>query len=320
MADEVEVDVAIRGKPRPRSIDGEIAALAGRQHGVVARRQIAALGAGPGAIDRRLERGRLHVVHRGVYAVGHRAVSREGRWIAAVFAMGPEAVVSHRSAAALWGIRRTARARIEVTVPGRRASRPTLEVHHGKLAVDEVTTERGIPVTAPNRTLLDLAAVLDARQVERAINEAEFLRVTDPTSLDVLLKRHPRRRGAHALRRILAAQAIGATIIRSELERRFLQFLDEAGLPRPEVNASLQIATDRWIEADFLWRPQHLIAELDGHASHATVAGFERDRARDRALQAAGWPVIRITWRQLHEEPAAVARDLDRLLKARGVT
>jgi very-short-patch-repair endonuclease len=320
MADEVAVDVDIRGKPQPHSIDGEIAALAGRQHGVVARRQIAALGAGPSAIDRRLELGRLHLLHRGVYAVGHRVVSREGRWMAAVLALGPGAVVSHRSAAALWGIRPTSRGRIEVTVPGPRRSRTTLEVHRARLAADEVTTERGIPVTAPNRTLLDLAAVLDATQVERAINEAEFLRVTDPTSLDALLERHPRRRGARALRQILAAQAIGATVTRSELERRFLRLLDEAGLPRPEVNASLQIATDRWIEADFLWRPQHLIAELDGHASHATTAGFERDRARDRALQAAGWRVIRITWRQLHEEPAAVARDLERLLKAGGVT
>jgi very-short-patch-repair endonuclease len=319
MADEVAVDVDIRGKPQPRSIDGEIAALAGRQHGVVARRQIAALGAGPGAIDRRLELGRLHLLHRGVYAVGHRVVSREGRWMAAVLAMGPEAVVSHRSAAALWGIRPTSRGRIEVTVPGPRRSRTTVEVHHARLAGDEVTTERGIPVTTPPRTLLDLAAVLDARQVERAIDEAEFLRVTDPTSLDALLKLHARRRGARALRQILAGKTIGATITRSELERRFLQFLDEAVLPRPRVNVRLHLATG-WIEADFVWTEQHLIAELDGHASHATTAGFERDRARDRALQAAGWRVIRVTWRQLHGESAAVARDLERLLKARGVT
>jgi very-short-patch-repair endonuclease len=183
-----------------------------------------------------------------------------------------------------------------------------------------VTTERGIPVTTPPRTLLDLAAVLDASRVKRAINEAEILRLTDPTSLGVLLKRHPRRRGARAIRKILATKSLGATITRSELEHRFLQFLDEAVLPRPKVNTSLQIATDRCIEADCVWRDQHVIAELDGHASHATTAGFERDRARDRALQAQGWRVIRSTWRQLHQEPAAVARDLERLLTARGVT
>ena len=222
-------------------------------------------------------------------------------------------MLSHRSAAALWGIRATARGRIEVTVSGRQHARPSIQVHDAQLAVDEVTTERGIPVTTPPRTLLDLAAVLDAGQVERAINEAEFHRLTDPTSLCVLLKRRPRRRGARAIRKILAAKSLGATITRSELERRFLRFLDEAVLPRPRVNASLQVA-DHAIEADCLWLDQHLIAELDGHASHATTAGFERDRARDRALQADGWRVIRITWRQLHEEPAAVARDLERLL------
>jgi very-short-patch-repair endonuclease len=320
MADEIEVAPVSGGELRARAIDGEVALLAARQYGVVARAQLAALGITRQAIDHRLECGRLHRLHRGVYAVGHRFVSREGRWLAAVLAFGGDAVLSHRSAAALWGIRATARRRIEVTVSGRQHARPSIQVHDAKLAVDEVTTERGIPVTTPPRTLLDLAAVLDAGQVERAINEAEFHRLTDPTSLGVLLKRHPRRRGARAIRRILAAQSLGATITRSELEHRFLRFLDEAVLPRPEVNASLQVGTDRWIEADCLWPDQHLIAELDGHASHATTAGFERDRARDRALQADGWRVIRITWRQLHEEPAAVARDLTRLLEARGVT
>jgi very-short-patch-repair endonuclease/predicted transcriptional regulator of viral defense system len=319
MADEVAVDTAIRGKPQPRGIDGEIAALAGRQYGVVARRQVLALGLGPGAIDRRLARGRLHLLHRGVYAVGHRVVSREGRWMAAVLAVGPEAVLSHRSAAALWRMRPPAGGHIEVTVPGPRRSRPALKVHHSTLAADEVTVLRAIPVTTPARTLLDLAAVLDARQLRRAIDEAELHRLTDTTPLGDLTERHPRRRGAAALRRILATRTIGATITRSELETRFLEFLDEAVLPRPAVNASLQLGHQR-IEADCVWPEQHVIAELDGHASHATTAGFERDRARDRALQAQGWRVIRVTWRQLHDEPAAVARDLDRLLEARGVT
>jgi very-short-patch-repair endonuclease len=319
MADEVAVDVAIRGKPQPRGVDGEIAALAGRQHGVVARRQVLALGVAPGAVDRRLARGRLHLLHRGVYAVGHRVVSREGRWTAAVLAMGSEAVLSHRSAAALWGMRAAARGHIEVTVPGPRRSRPMLQVHHSKLAADEVTVLRGIPVTTPARTLLDLAAVLDARRLRRAFDEAEVQRLTDTTSLDDLMERHARRRGIAALRRILATKDLGATITRSELETRFLEFLDETVLPRPKVNASTRI-DDQPIEADCLWSEHRVVAELDGHASHATTAGFERDRARDRALQARGWRVIRITWRQLHDEPGAVARDLERLLKPRGVT
>ncbi len=239
--------------------------------------------------------------------------------MAAVLAIGPDAVLSHRSAGALWGMRASARGRVEVTVPRRPRPRPAIQVHAAHLPKDEVTVQRGIPVTTPPRTLLDLAAVLDPRQVERAINEAEIRRLTDPTSLGDLVERHGGRPGIRTIRELLETKDIGATITRGELEHRFLTFLDDAVLPRPAVNASLQLQDQR-IEADCVWRDQHVIAELDGHASHATTAGFERDRARDRAVQAQGWRVIRITWRQLHEEPAAVARDLERLLDARGVT
>ena len=315
MEDATALKPVIGAELRAHEVDGAIGALAERQHGVVGRAQLADLGISRRAIGHRLESGRLHPLHRGVYAVGHRVVSRDGRWMAAVLAAGWRAVVSHRSAAALWGLRATGRARVEVTVPRKLASRPAIEVHVSRLAADEVTTHRGIPVTTPPRTLLDLAAVLGARHLERAINEAEVLRLTDPTSLDDLVKRNPRRRGTAALRRILATQTIGATITRSELEERFLQFLVAAGLPRPAVNANLTIGGQS-IEVDCAWPAQRVIAELDGHASHNTTAGFERDRARDRALQAAGWRVIRITWRQLHDEPAAVAGDLARLLAA----
>jgi very-short-patch-repair endonuclease len=313
MTDAVEVKPVMGAEPQPRELDEQIAALAGRQHGIVARAQLAALGISRRAIGHRLERGRLHLLHRGVYAVGHRAVSREGRWMAAVLAMGSEAVLSHRSAAALWGIRATGRARIEVTVPGPRHSRPALQVHRAALANDEVTVHRGIPVTTPNRTLLDLAAVLDARQLEKAVNEAEILRLTDAISLDDLLERHRGRRGTKALRKILATRALGKTITRSELEDRFLRFLDDAVLPRPKVNTNVQIDATS-IEVDCAWPDRRLVVELDGDATHATAAGFERDRARDRALHADGWRVVWITWRQLHEEPDAVARDLERLL------
>ena len=204
-------------------------------------------------------------------------------------------------------------------MPRNLKSRSAIEVHVSRMSDDEITVLRGIPVTTPTRTLLDLAAVLNARQLERAINEAEYLRLTDATSLGGLVERNRGRPGAGMIRKFLASHNLGATITRSELEARFLAFLDEAVLPRPKVNANIK-AQDRWIEADCVWPDRRVIAELDGHASHATTAGFERDRARDRALQAAGWRVIRITWRQLHEEPTAVARDLERLLRARGVT
>lgn len=179
---------------------------------------------------------------------------------------------------------------------------------------NELTTTRGIPVTTPARTLLDLATVVGPQALERAINEAEVLRLTSPHSLDDLVNRHRGRPGIPAMSRILNAGSVGATITRNEMEDRFFALLDEAGLPRPEVNAQLQIA-GTWIEPDFMWPSSRLIVELDGYETHGTRAAFERDRARDRALQVAGCRVCRVTWRQLHERPAAVVSELSDLLR-----
>jgi very-short-patch-repair endonuclease len=290
-------------------MDEVIAALAARQHGVVARAQLVALGLGHRAIDHRVACGRLHVVHHGVYAVGHRRLTRRGQWMAAVLAAGPGATLSHRSAAALWDLHRSAQTRIEVSTPSRRRHRPGIEVHRAGLQPDEVTEVDGIPVTTVPRTLLDLAAVLPRSRLERAIERAEALRLTDPVSLDGLLRRYPRRHGTRSLREVVR-QGIEPILTRSELEDRFLAFLDARGLPRPRVNVLIE-----GLEVDFVWPEQRLIVELDGHNTHGTRAAFERDRQRDRILQAAGWRVVRITWRQLQDDPAAIARDLGRLLE-----
>jgi predicted transcriptional regulator of viral defense system len=291
--------------------DDGIAALAARQYGVVARAQLAALGLGRGAIDRRLSRGRLHPLHRGVYAVGHRVVSREGWWMAAVLAAGPGAVLSHRSAAALWGLRGDPATRVEVSVPCKQRSRPGITVHYAPLPADEVTDNDGIPTTTAARTLLDLAAILQPQELERTLEQAEANRLTDHTPLDALLTRYPNRQGTKSLRAILHNGRHSANATRSELEDRFLALLDAHGLPRPEINVWLP---DAGVEVDCLWRARRLIAELDSRKHHATTAAFERDRARDRTLQAAGWRVIRITWRQLHDHPEAVVSDLRELL------
>jgi very-short-patch-repair endonuclease len=148
--------------------------------------------------------------------------------------------------------------------------------------------------------------VLRPHRLERAVNEAEVLRLTDPLSVPDLLARYPRRRGSRALRRALAAA--GAPT-RSELEARFLALLDRHGLPRPRVNARLQ-AGGEWMEVDCVWEDARVIVELDGYAAHGTRAAFERDRERDRALLAAGWRVLRITWRQLHDRPGRLAAEL----------
>lgn len=177
---------------------------------------VTALGVGRGAIDYRLRRGRLHLIHHGVYAVGHAALSQLGRWMAAVLACGPGAVLSHQSAAALWGIRPTARVAIDVTVPRVLHPRTNIHPHCAVLPPDERTTTNGIPTTTAPRTLLDLASVLPARAVLKAINEAEFLRLTDPLSLDALVDRHPGARGVRALK------TTDSTFTRSELEDRFI--------------------------------------------------------------------------------------------------
>jgi hypothetical protein len=210
-----------------------------------------------------------HAVHRGVYAVGHCVLSPEGRWMAAVLAGGSGAALSHRSAAALWGLGPSLRGLTEVTVERQRWPRRGIEMHRGSLPSDELTASRGIPVTTVARTLLDLAAVLSRRQVERAVHEAEARRLGDSLSLQGLVARHPR--GVATIEAILASGRIGSTVTRSELESRFVGFLDAAGLPRPEVNASLPVA-GRWVEADCVWREQRLIIELDAHAFHATSA------------------------------------------------
>jgi len=228
--------------------------------------------------------------------------------MAAVLASGHDAVLSHESAAALWGLRPTASARIALTTPRRLHRNPKLIRHFSALPRDEITAHDGIPVTTVPRTLLDLAAVLHPQALARAIEQAEILRLLDTRAVEELLIRHPRRKGATRLRRLLNA-AVAPPHTRSELEERFLAFLDAAGLPPPIVNSRIQ-----GMEVDFAWPAHRLIVELDGYATHGTRAAFERDRLRDRRLQAEGWRVVRITWRQLHEGPSQLAAELTALL------
>jgi hypothetical protein len=208
---------------------------------------------------------------------------------------------------------RSARAVADVTNVRRHRPRAGVQLHRSRLPSDEVTSVDGIPVTSPPRTLLDLAAVLSAHALERAVEQTEVLRLTDSLSLDDLLARHPKCHGAMSLRGILAEGRVGSTVTRSELEDRFLAFLDRHGLPRPQVNAGIEVR-GRWMECDCVWRSHRLIVELDGRDTHGTTAAFERDRARDRALHAGGWRVVRITWRQLHDDGDRVAADLREMM------
>jgi putative AbiEi antitoxin of type IV toxin-antitoxin system/uncharacterized protein DUF559 len=305
MEDRWRVERVISGRTRQGGLDRVIASLAERQHGVLARAQLLDAGADRYAIDHRLSRGRLHIIHRGVYAAGHANLTPDGRRMAATLAAGGPA--SHRAAGAHWLLQPSAY--LEVTARTHRRH-PGIRVHRSRLHPDEITTERGVPVTTVSRTLLDLATVVPRSQVARALNEAEIRRLGNTPSLPELLERHRGRPGTATISAILKSRV---PVLRSELESRFLEFVRATGLPQPETNAHL-LVDGQWLECDCLWRTPRVVVELDGHAFHATPAAFERDRARDRRLHAAGWRTVRITWQQLQDQAQALAEDLRTIL------
>ena len=298
-----------------------IARLAEAQHNVLSLVQLNALGLGKAAVAKRAARGRLHRIHRGVYAVGHGRLTREGHWMAAVLAYGPSAVLSHRSAAALWGLRPDNRATTDVSLPSRSArSRPGIDVHMTvTLTAADITRRDGIPCTALARTLLDLAEAVDRRGIERAIEQAEVLRLFDLRAVEDVLDRSNGRRGAAVLRAVLADLAEPA-LTRSDVEERFLALCRAAALPRPEVNAELVVDEGPAMIVDFLWRAQRLAVETDAYGTHGNRQAFERDRRRDQRLRLAGYDPLRFTRRQIISEPNRVAATVYALLQRAAVT
>ena len=293
-----------------RDVDRIIGTLASRQHGTVGRAQLLARGVSAGAIAVRVKRRRLIVLFPGVYAVGHAALTRRGRWMAGVLSGGPGADLSGRAALALHGLR--ASSVVEVTAPTQRRSREGITFRHATVPADERTVVDGIPVTSAARAILDVAATASEHQVERLGHEAEVQRVGGPLSLDDLLARYPGRRGTRTVRRVLERGRAGLDVTDSELEDRFLVALERHGLPRPRCNAEVE-----GFRIDAVWSGQRLAVELDSRRTHATTRRFESDRARDRTLLLAGWRVVRITWRQLTEDEDQVLGDLAVLLGVR---
>jgi very-short-patch-repair endonuclease len=291
-----------------------MAGLAGRQHGVVTRAQLIGLGLSASAIDRRLRAGRLHALGQGVYTVGHRVLSREGRWFAAVLYAGDGAVLSHQSAASLWGIQnRRDDARVDVITPRSSRSTPWIRRRHIRLGADEMTQRRQIPVTTLARTIFDISAETSVEGLEGAIRQAEYLHRFRLCALERLLENRPARRGATTIKACLRRLGSGPRgRSRSRLETRFAAVIAKAALPQPQLNALLDVGGLK-VEADCLWRKQRLIAELDGREVHRTGVAFEADRERDRRLRVAGWRVVRITWRQLND-PTDLIADLHLLL------
>jgi hypothetical protein len=274
----------------------------------------------PRAVQKRAADGRLHRVYPGVYSiVPPELLPSRGRLLAAVLACGAGAALSHRSAADLLGLRRCARGRIDVVV-ARESSRsqPQIEVHRSRtLTTADVALVDSIPCTTVARTHLDLASVVSAAVVERALDQAEALRVLDIRQLQDQLVRNPHHPGASNLRAAMEKLTPGGAHTESDLEERLLELVDAAGLPRPRCQVWLDLQDGSMpIRADFVWPAARLILETDGRAHHGTHKAFEGDRRRDQRLLVAGWRVVRVTWRQLTREPASVVALLEDLLRA----
>jgi very-short-patch-repair endonuclease len=283
-----------------------VALIAARQHGVVSIAQLFAAGLDRSAVSRRVASGRLHRVHRGVYAVGHRGLSREGRWLAAVLAAGERAALSHLSAAALWELwRRPPTLHSDVVAPRRRRAGHGLRVHAcRRLDPRDVTAFRGIPVTTVARTLVDLADVLDGPQLANVIHEAAFRKRFSVTATREAIARANGRHSLGVLVAALAAHAGGSAGTRSRLEDVFLALVRAGGLSEPLVNVRVP-AGDRRIEVDFLWPELRLCVEIDGDG-HTRPRTRREDDARDGALRAAGHEILRFTGDDVEQRPAWV--------------
>src|SRR3954469_486883 len=269
------------------TMDGAIARLAAAQRGVVARRQLLEMGVARGDIDHRLRLHRLHRVHRAVYSPGPPSALRgEGRWMAAVLACGPGAVLSHAAPGAHWNLRSSSAAVVDVTVPshGGRRKQTGIRLHRSAtLTPDQRAVHEGIPVTTVARTLLDLADSNDRRTAERATDQAEVPGLFDLTAVQQAIAANPGRKGAAAMRRVLEEYGEGAGLTESELEDEFLRLCDRFGIRRPEVQP--QIGPDR---PDFLWRDQSLVVETDGWRWHGGRDRWEADQRKTLRLQTQG--------------------------------
>jgi very-short-patch-repair endonuclease len=286
--------------------------LASRQQGVVSLLQLRAAGLTEREISVRVRAGRLHRVHRGVYAVGHTALTADGRALAAVLACGPEAVLSHRSAAGQWALMRSPKL-IEVTAPRSRHGRAGFVLHRTRaLHADDRAVVDGIPVTSVARTIVDVADVLRERRLAEVVHEAEVQRLFDLRELDAAQARVPGRLGRHRLARVLAICAEQPRFEGREAERLFYELCHDHGLPIPQAGVFVA-----GYEIDFLWADLGIAVEIDGSAVHGTQKAFQADRTRDRVLAAHGIHVIRVTWSDLTSNPAALARQLQAIRAAR---
>lgn len=279
----------------PPSPDALIAALAARQHGVVRLAQLLAAGLDESAVARRVAAGRLHRVYRGVYAVGHRGLSREGRWMAAVLAAGEGAALSHLCAACLWELKRLRTDFVDVVAPKRRTPKGPVRVHASRtLHDDDIVIRRGIPVTTVARMLVDLTDTSTPHELANLMHEAEFRSLLDLAAIDDAMTRANGRRNLAVLEQALELHDTGSAGVKSANERAFLRL---AGRPEPLTNV-LVLGE----EVDAYWPDLRLVVEIDGTGHRRRRTRLDDDR-RDAKLRASGYRVLRFTDTEVHERP-----------------
>jgi very-short-patch-repair endonuclease len=296
------------------SREREIVDLASRQRGLLTHTQLVSLGVGERAIKRWLASGRLQNVHREVYAYGSQPITKRGKWLAAVLAMGPEAFLSHRSAAALWGVAADDH-KVHVTAPGGRQVRPGrkgIQVHRCKFEPEERTVREGIAVTTVARTLFDLAERSPPRELKGAWDEASRLRTLRVPEVVAIYERRPGRRLARRnIRPILLAEQRYVEDTDSPLEDRFVEFCAAHRLPPAQTNVLVEGDA-----VDVLWPAARLIIELDSWEFHSHRGAFDKDRSRDADHLLGGYRTVRVTHRRLSDEPERLAAQIRALLAA----
>jgi very-short-patch-repair endonuclease len=300
---------------RDRKATETIRRLAERQHGIVTRDQLLRQGVGSGLIEARIDVGAFVTIYEGVFAVGHGRLSCEATWLAAVLACGHTAVLSHGSALELWGIGKGG-GRVEVTRRAGGTTRSGIWLHQTRFLPSAHTTVKGgIPATTAERTLLDIAARMRQRDLERTVVEADRAGLLDWPRMHRVVAHSNGKKGSGRLRRAVRDIDPRSRDTRSPLEVDFLALCRAAGLPRPEVN----VLVEGYL-VDFLWRIERLVVETDGYAFHGDRNAFERDRERDLDLTAAGYEVGWFTYRMLTRQPEACARRIREALSRRGAS
>jgi hypothetical protein len=277
--------------------------LATRQHGVVSTKQLKALGYTRQAASQANGVGRLHRIHRGVYAVGHTDLTHHGRVMSAVLACQP-AVASHWTAAWLWGLTRS-NTRVHLTAPTRRHARKEFRVHYASLAPEDIRVTEAIPLTSPARTLLDLASLVNPHRLAKLLQRVEELKLFDLRAFESLLARTRGRPGHAPLRRALRLYRPELSVLRSELERQFRALVHQAGIPAPSSNYLVA-----GYEIDCWWEAERFGVELDVYATHGSPLSFEEDRIRDEVLLSLGIETIRVTDLRLERGPQQVMQRL----------